>query len=243
MKKPYVIIHTHTSLDGKINAIDLPGFRSASRQYQELALMPGKQVLDIDGYLNGRVTAEDNATFYRTPEVNEDAASVPEGDFVAGHDASMYYVSIDPSGRLAWQQNRFDYGGVSSHIVEVLTGKASNAYKDFLRRLGISYLIAGEETLDMALVLHKLATVFGMQRVMIGGGGMLNWSFLQAGLVDEVNIIMAPIADGSPDAQTLFMARAPLSEVRPVSFTLIDAKPLEDSTVWLRYSVDNDKKG
>lgn len=239
MKKPYVIIHTHTSLDGKIHSIDLPEFRSASRQYQELALMPGKQVLDIDGYLNGRMTAEDNATHYRKPELNEDAVLVPEGDFIAKANAPMYYVSIDPSGRLAWQENQFDYGGLSSHIISVLTAKVSNAYKDFLRRKNISYIIAGEETLDNALVLHKLATLFGMQRVMIGGGGILNWSYLQSGLVDEVSIIMAAIADGSPDTQSLFMAKAPYSSTQPFSFTLIDAKPLEDSTVWLRYTVNN----
>lgn len=241
MKKPFVIIHTHTSLDGKINSIDLPEFRSASRQYQELALTPGKQVLDIDGYLNGRMTAEDNVTFYRTPEVNEDAEPVPEGDFIAEPNAPMYYVSIDPTGRLAWQQNHFEYGGLSSHIISVLTAKASNAYKDFLRRLNISYIIAGEETLDNALVLHKLATVFGMQRVMIGGGGILNWSYLQSGLVDEVSIVMAAIADGSPNTQSLFLAKEPYSSAQPFSFTLIDAKPLEDSAVWLRYAVNNGK--
>lgn len=241
MNRPYVIIHTHTSLEGGIHSMDLPGFRSASRQYQDLALTPGRQVLEIDGYLNGRVTAEDNATHYRKPDVDEKAAPVPEGDFIADPSAPMYYVSIDPSGRLAWQQNRFDYGGVSSHIIEVLTARASNAYKDFLRRLNISYVIAGDDALDNALVLHKLATAFGMDRVMIGGGGVLNWSFLQSGLVDEVSIVMAPIADGSPDSPRLFMTKEPLSKVQPRSFSLIEAKPLEDSTVWLRYRVNRNE--
>ena len=240
MQKPYVIIHTHTSLDGKIHSIDLPEFEAASLQYQELALYPDKQVFNIQGYMNGRITTDDNTTLYRKPEVNEQADIVPEGDFIADANAPMYYISLDPSGRLGWQQNYVDYGNINSHVIEVLTERASNAYKDFLRRMNISYFIAGEDQLDNALVLHKLATLFNMKRIMIGGGGTVNWSYIHGGLVDEVSIVMAPIADGS-DSQSLFITRDKFSEVKPVAFTLIEAKPLKDSTVWLRYLVNNDK--
>lgn len=238
MKKPYVIIHTLTSLDGRIHAIDLPEFHSAALQYEQLALHANQQVFNIQGYLNGRVTTDHNTTFYRRPDVNELADNVPEGDFVAQVKVPMYYVSIDPAGRLGWQENIVNYGSLKSHVVSVLTEKASNAYKDLLRRLNISYIIAGKDKLDNALVLHKLATLFGMERVMIGGGGVLNWSYLQDDLVDEISILMAPITDASPEAPGLFTATAPLTTVEPHSFSLIDVKPLKDSTVWLRYTVN-----
>ena len=241
MQKPYVTIHTHTSLDGKIHSIDLPEFEAASLQYQELALYPDKQVFNIQGYINGRVTTDDNTTLYRKPKLNEQAETVPEGDFIADADAPMYYISLDPSGILGWQKNYVDYGNINSHVIEVLTERASNAYKDFLRRMNISYFIAGENKLDNALVLHKLATLFNMKRIMIGGGGTVNWSYIHSGLVDEVSIVMAPIADGSPEAQSLFIAKEPFSEVKPVAFTLVEAKPLKESTVWLRYLVNNDE--
>ena len=241
MKKPYVIIHTLTSLDGKIHAIDLPEFDLAALQYEQLVLHVDRQVFDIQGYLNGRVTTDDNTTHYRTPEVNEAAALVPEGDFVADAHASMYYVAIDATGRLGWQENVVDYGSRKSHVISVLTEQASNAYKDLLRRRGISYIVAGKDRLDHALVLHKLATLFGMERVMIGGGGVLNWSYLQDGLVDELSLLMAPIADASPDAPSLFTAKEPLTQVQPRSFTLIDAKPLEGGTIWARYKVNGEQ--
>lgn len=238
MRKPYVIIHTHTSLDGRIHVVASPKFESTSRQYQELALYPDKQIYDFDGYLNGRVTTDDNQTHYREPELDENAPAVPEGDFVVSTDAPMYYVSIDPSGRLAWQRNYVDYGGVDSHVIEVITERVGNAYRDFLRRMSISYVIAGKERIDNALALQKLAEVFGMKRVMIGGGGVLNWSFLHDDLVDEISIVQGPFADGSTDSPGLFTAREPLSEVEARSFTLIEARPLQDSAVLLRYSVD-----
>lgn len=239
MKKPYVIVHTLTSLDGRIHNIELPEFESAALQYEQLALHADQQVLNIQGYLNGRVSSDDNFTHYRQPDLNPSAHTVPEGDFVAEAHAPMYYVALDPSGRLGWQENHVDYGGVRSHVVSVLTEKASNAYKVLLRSLGISYVIAGKQEPDNSLALHKLATLFGMERVMIGGGGVLNWSYVQAGLVDEVSLLLAPVCDASPNAPGLFTAKEPLTRIQPRSFTLIEVKPLKDSTVWLRYRVNS----
>lgn len=236
MNRPYVIIHTHTSIDGNIDIMDLPGFYAGSQHYQDLALTPGKQVLNVDAYLNGKTSTEDNITHYRTPEVDEAAPPVPAGDYIAVPDAEMYYVSIDPRGELAFDDNTFGYGGVQSHFIEVLTDTASNAYKDFLRRKQISYVIAGDEQVDYTLMLHKLHDL-GITRLMVGGGGVINWSFLQNGLVDEVSSIIAPVANGDPSAHRFFTAREPYSTVNPTEFQLTNVENLGDSVVWLRYAV------
>lgn len=77
---------------------------------------------------------------------------------------------------------------------------------------------------------------------MIGGGGVLNWSYLQEGLVDEVSLVVGPFADGDPDNPSLFTAVEGLSDIEAFSFNLIEAKTLEDSAVWLRYSIDHEAK-
>lgn len=236
MNRPYVIIHTHTSIDGNINGMDLPAFEAGSRHYQDLALTPGRQVLNVDAYLNGKISTEDNITHYKKPDVDEPAAEVPAGDFLAEPDAGMYYVSIDPRGELAWEGNTFGYGGVPAHFLEVLTDQASNAYKDFLRRKRTSYIIAGGEQIDYGLMLSKLHGL-GIKRLMVGGGGTINWSFLQNGLVDEVSMVLAPIANGDPDAPRFFTAREPYTSVSPVALQLSSVEDLGDSVVWLRYTV------
>lgn len=43
----------------------------------------------------------------------------------------------------------------------------------------------------------------GIKRVMVEGGGNVNWSLLQNGLVDEVRVALAPIIVGGRDATTL----------------------------------------
>lgn len=235
MTRPYVIIHTHTAIDGNINDMDLPEFGAASQHYQDLALTPGRQRLNINAYLNGKTSTEDNITHYGAPDLDEDAVEAPAGDFLAAPDAGMYYVSIDPRGELAWEVNEVDYGGVSAHVIEVLTEASSNAYRDFLRRRSISYIIAGKDQVDYSVMLEKLRDL-GIERLMVGGGGTINWSFVQNGLVDEVSMVLSPAANGDPDAPRFFTAREPYSPISPVAFDLSHVEHLGDGVVWLRYT-------
>lgn len=237
MNKPYIIIHTHTSIDGNIGMMDLEEFEEASRQYQELALDIEKQQFGVKGYLNGKTTTEDNMTFYKTLKLDEDAAPVPEGDYVADSNAPMYYLAMDTRGELAFEENTCDYGGVSSHIVVALTERVPNSYKDFLRKKKISYIIAGENQIDYDVMLDKFYNLFGISRMMVGGGGTLNWSMVQNGLVDEISVILAPIANADPKGNRFFVAKEPYSRIKATAFQFESVKELEHGTLWIRYLV------
>lgn len=235
MNRPYIFCHMLMSLDGKImgNYMETSEGEQAIREFYDIAF--GKQAYyKHQGWLSGRVTTDDNFTFYEKPELNENAPIVPEGDFVARLN-DMYYVSIDLSGRLGWKSHVLTYEDTTADVIEVLSTRTSNAYKAFLRRLGISYIIAGEDMLDYELLLTKLKELFGVEMLMLGGGGVLNWSFIQAGCCDEVSIIMAPAADGSRETQTLFMTKKGLSTDTAKGFRLLEAKALDSGSVWLRY--------
>lgn len=119
----------------------------------------------------------------------------------------------------------------------VLTEKASNSYKAFLRKLGIPYIIAGKESLDYAAALSKLKNQFGIETLMLGGGGILNWSFIQAGTCDEISVLVTPAADGSTKTPALFTAVEGLTSDRPVTFKLQSAEVKNGGSVWLRYLV------
>lgn len=214
MQKPYVIIHTHTSIDGNLDIMDLREFEEASRQYQELSLDPEKQQFGIQGYLNGKTTTEDNMTFYKKPKLDENVAPVLEGDYVAIPDAPMYYLAMDTRGELAFEENTFGYGGVPSHIVVVLTEQVSNAYKDFLRKKKISYIIAGKDQIDYDVMLDKFYNLFHIKRMMVGGGGTINWSMVQNRLVDEFSVILAPIANADPEGHRFFVVKEPYSSIK-----------------------------
>lgn len=242
MNRPYIFCHMMTSLDGKImgNYMETPEGAVAGDVFYNISF--GKNpYYKHQGWLSGRITTDDNFTFYEKPELNEDAAKVPEGDYIAKK-TDMYYVSIDPSGRLGWKSSTLTYIDTTAHVIEVLTEKATNAYKDFLRRIGISYIIAGKDSLNYELALTKLKEQFGIEALMLGGGAALNWSFIQAGMCDEVSVVIAVVADGSANTQTLFMTRDGLSNDTPVGFKLQEAKVMDGDSVWLRYLVKNAKE-
>lgn len=174
MNRPYIFCHMLTSLDGKImgNYMDLPACEPAGDLFYDIAF--GEDPFyRHQGWLSGRVTTDDNFTHYRAPALTPGAPTVPEGDFVA-QQAPMYYVSVDPKGKLGWESATLTYETTTAHVIEVLTEEASNDYKAFLRKLGISYILAGKDRLDYALALEKLKTRFGIQVLMLGGGGVLS---------------------------------------------------------------------
>lgn len=51
--------------------------------------------------------------------------------------------------------------------------------------------------------MEKLKKLFGIETLMLGGGGVLNWSFIPAGMCDEVSVVIAPVADGSSKTPAL----------------------------------------
>ena len=65
-------------------------------------------------------------------------------------------------------------------------------------------------------------------------GVTMNWSFLQAGCIDELSIVLAPAVSAEPEAALFDRSRfLPAGEAKGVQ--LIEAKVLEDGAVWLRY--------
>ena len=107
-----------------------------------------------------------------------------------------------------------------------------------MRKQGISYIIAGKTELDYGLALSKLKEEFNIETLMLGGGGVLNWSFLQAGMCDEISIVLAAAADGSPDTPPVFRAAEGISESKALGFTLKEAKAMDGGAVWLRYGMN-----
>ena len=88
--------------------------------------------------------------------------------------------------------------------------------------------------MDCSLALRKLEELFHIDRLLLAGGAVMNASLLQDGLIDELSILMAPVADGG-DGAALFRRGGILPEQSPAAFTLKDVKRLEGDGLWLRY--------
>ena len=73
---------------------------------------------------------------------------------------------------------------------------------------------------------------------MLGGGGVLNWTFIKAGMCDEISIVVASAADGSSETPTLFEARNGLGDTKAIGFQLNNVQIMEGNSVWLRYKLN-----
>jgi riboflavin biosynthesis pyrimidine reductase len=98
----------------------------------------------------------------------------------------------------------------------------------------VSYLLAGAREIDLSLALEKIGARFGVRTLMLEGGGRINGGFLRAGLVDEVSVLVAPVADGRIGMPTLFDVDG---DATPHRLELEAVERRDDGVVWLRYRV------
>lgn len=137
MNRPYIFCHMMTALDGKImgSYMETPQGSAAGDVFYDIAF--GKEPFyHHQGWLSGRVTTDDNFTFYKKPDLDENAPAVPAGDFIAQPDFGMFYVSVDPHGKLGWESSTPHYVDTTAHVVEVLTEQVGNAYRAFFEKAG-----------------------------------------------------------------------------------------------------------
>lgn len=229
----------HTLLNGKVDGIanitDV-GWQ-AQKLYFDIMLGQDRFYTKHRGWLSGTGTSEAMMGGPREVEFPEPTEPVPAGDFIAEPDAPMFYFAVDSKGRLAWERNSFEYFDVTAHIVELIPASATDAYKAYLRSHNISYILAGNQQLDMSVAVEKIGHIFQVEELMLGGGPNLNWSMIRQGLVDELSLVLMPTADAQNETNSLFESNEKYSTPAPYEFKLIDAKPLQDGSVWIRYDV------
>jgi riboflavin biosynthesis pyrimidine reductase len=239
MSRPRIICHMHTLLNGKIDGIANPtsvGMRS-QKLYFDLFLGEDRFFTKHRGWISGSGTSRAILGGDREIELAEPDEPVPDGDYIADPDAQMHYFAVDRSGTLAWDRSTFTYFDLDVHIVELIPASVSDAFKAHLRSVGVSYLIAGEEELDMAEAVRKIGDTFDTDEIILGGGATLNWSMIRDGLCDEVSLVLMPTADGETHTNSLFEADDRFAAPVPVAFSLKNVEALEDGSVWLRYDV------
>lgn len=223
-RRPYVICHMLPSIDGRIVTTDwdLP---TATREYERTAA-----TFDADAWIIGRISMEPYAGKARVP-VRKRTERIPREDFVATHAADSYAIAIDPSGKLTWRSSTID----DEHVITILTEAVDDHYLAFLQSKGVSYIFGGKREIDLKRVLEKLRSRFEIRTLLLEGGGKINGSFLAANLIDELSILIGPIADGTINTPTLFDVDDRRARAR--NLRLLSVEKRAGGIVWVRYKV------
>ena len=116
------------------------------------------------------------------------------------------------------------------------------SYRAYLRKRGVSYILAGKTELDCKVAMEKLHCLFHIEKLLICGGGASDWTFLRAGMVDELSLVLSPVTDGSSGGANVFTRIPGGSEGDPIEFTLKAMERIGDSGLYLKYLTKNAKQ-
>jgi 2,5-diamino-6-(ribosylamino)-4(3H)-pyrimidinone 5'-phosphate reductase len=87
--------------------------------------------------------------------------------------------------------------------IVAVTSSAPETRVRTLRKKGVTVLVCGRGPLvSLNLLLRRLRTI-GIRKLLLEGGGTLNWSMLSSGLVDEISIAITPRIIGGTSAISL----------------------------------------
>ena len=228
--RPYIICHMVQSIDGKVTGDFLSKDECAAATEVYYAI---NRSYKPDGFACGRVTMEGSFTNCWYPDLSEyDDSSIAEEDYISPAAKGFYAVAFDRKGRLGWHDayiHDYDPGYDKSHVIEVLCTGVDKRYLAYLQKTGVSYIFAGDDDLDLAVVMEKLKKLFGINKLLLEGGSIINGAFERAGLVDELSLVVAPVIADKADKPLFYDSSSD-------SFELKDSKIYDGNVLWLNYT-------
>ena len=228
MQRPYVFVNMAMTADGKIDTVARQGARISGpadtarvdrlRAASDAILVGGRTLLSEDP----RLTVRDG--------------NLIDGRTTDGKPAQPMKVGIASrleSDDLARLGAFMREGG--GRVALCTTERTSEtALRDF-REAGAEVVVAGTERVDLEASLASLAGM-GLERVMVEGGSTLVAALLEADLVDEIQLAVAPLLFGGEGAPTPVGGSGWLRS-HAVSLELLESTTSVDGDVITRYRV------
>lgn len=234
--KPEVICHIMSSVDGRL----LPsrwthpyGDTEPSELFKEYAEL-GKK-LGTDAWMFGKTTTRDVFPDMFMPKSTKhpEAGKIHIGNL----DSARLFITVDPDADIFYSSDRLR----GDNIVAILGVNATDDYLSMLEAKGISYIVLEDPTaLDQAM--DVLYDRFGVRKISLQGGGIINGAMLAAGLINELSLVIYPGIDGLTTAPSIFEYLGSANE-RPAagqSLELISTRTFDNGIVWLRYRFHKD---
>ncbi len=191
MERPFVYVNMAMTADGKIT--------SSRREYPKFTSDTDRRTMDrlraeADAILVGAGTlrADDPPLHVRDPEMRAYRRSLGKPDALL-HVLVTASVSVDPDSRF------FSEGPASGRIVATVEDAPLDRIAAIEGRAEIWRV--GRGSVDLPKLLGRLRAR-GVERLLVEGGGELNWGFVRDDLVDEIFVTVAPALLGGRDAPT-----------------------------------------
>lgn len=189
--------------------------------------------LDCKASVEGRITMEH---YYALPEkfVAKDKTPLGKKEVFKSTERNDFHICPDTKGILQWDSATMEDG----RPLLVLTSESTPAeYISYLRSKDISYIATGKGNIDLADAMDTLGSEFGVKRLAVLGGGLINGGFLAAGLIDEVSLLLAPGIDGREGWRAMFDGISDQTKM-PTKLKLQSVVRLGNDILWIKYELD-----
>jgi 2,5-diamino-6-(ribosylamino)-4(3H)-pyrimidinone 5'-phosphate reductase len=120
-------------------------------------------------------------------------------------------------------------------LLALCSSSTPQEYLSYLADRNISTIVTGDNRIDMRSALEALHARFGVKVIRVDSGGTLNSVLLQAGLVNEVSVLIHPfLVGGQPDPTIFDPVKAGISDLQ-IPLILLQSEMLEHGLIWARY--------
>jgi 2,5-diamino-6-(ribosylamino)-4(3H)-pyrimidinone 5'-phosphate reductase len=220
--RPYVIVNVAASADGKIDTRERRGAAISSERDRERV---DHLRASVDAVLVGSRTLHDE-----DPRLTVKSATLRAERRARGLGENPAKVAVASHLDLA-PECRFLSSGPARVILFVPRGVQDAR----LAAMGVEIYEVGDERVDLLAAMSTLAYL-DLRRVLVEGGGTLNFELLRLGLVDELQLCVAPLIFGGATSPTLADgAGLPRELAIPLGSPTVEV--WEDGGVLLRYMV------
>lgn len=142
------------------------------------------------------------------------------------------FSTVEPDADILYTSGKIR----GDNMVVILGTNATHAYLAMLEEKGISYIILADPT-ALSDAMTALYEHFGVRKISLQGGGIINGAMLAAGLIDELSLVIYPGIDGLTTSPSIFKYLGAADE-RPAegqSLELLSSQALANGNIWLRY--------
>ncbi len=225
MNRPYVFINTATSADGKIDTFERKGSAISSKRDKERV---DQLRADADAVLVGGKTL-----LGELPKLTVKSEALREARVNRGMTPNPIKVGVVTSANIPLESDFIKAG--PARVVIFTTSQTSISQLEALRTNGVEVFVDDAPRVNLGKMMETLGEL-GVKRLMVEGGGTINFELLRLGLVDELMIYIAPMIFGGDNAPTLASGFG-LVRNEAIAMKLKNVETHEDGGVLLTYKL------
>jgi len=227
MNRPFTFINVAMTADGKIDTFERKGSAISSKRDKERV---DKLRAECDAVMVGGLTLLDE-----DPKLTVKSDALRAERVARGLPPNPAKVSVVTLANLKPDSEFLNAG--PARVVIFTTKQTSKDQLEMLRARGVEVFVHEEPRVDLEVMAQTLKKI-GINRLMIEGGGTMNFELLKLGLVDEITAYIAPLIFGGANAPTMADSLG-VPRDAAIHLQLIDVEKWDDGGVVLRYIIEN----